>query len=546
MKRKKSKLQVVALGAVASALITGAGVEPANNNTNIAPTGISASTDFNVNNELRNLGVELSASINIDVLKNDLLIMRLNNCILTQMNSNDKDGKIKEIIEYLVKLVESKFKIISVTCKYNNNGTHTITTKYLNKMTGKEETRSLTKECTYPKNSNKCEVCYHVKRHASSNSSSSNNNSHTHNYIKIEEVVISNANGTHDIISTYECPSDSKTKTETKTENCSLDNWVIDETGTNMTATCDSCNYTETKEIPAHVHSNPPTDLKYEVLEGNGDNTHTLKGTYTCETCGEELEKTKVEPCVNVTTGYEIFSEYNSYNYHDRVDECTICNTESKVREECTKIGEMKCIDINGTIYDYYNCEFCNGYVDRFEHKNHTFGEWDINPDYHIRYCICVDEREKGEHVYSLSPDPDDPNFNIATCDICAYSKKTLNHEHAKNEMGLMELLNSPFYDELISKSQIKNPNPSPDDYCSRYDLKCKTCGMEYSITYAHKFVNGVCTRTGYCGGIVDPDYISDDISYEEEFHNEVDYTDYESESNTNETHKSLKLVQNS
>ena len=78
-------------------------------------------------------------------------------------------------------------------------------------------------------------------------------------------------------------------------------------------------------------------------------------------------------------------------------------------------------------------------------------------------------------------------------------------HDHGYDtcdNMGLMDLISSPAYAEIVDKSQIANPNPSADDSCSRYDFVCKTCGAMYHIYYDHKFVNGVCTRTAYCGGI--------------------------------------------
>ncbi len=98
----------------------------------------------------------------------------------------------------------------------------------------------------------------------------------------------------------------------------------------------------------------------------------------------------------------------------------------------------------------------------------------------------------------------------LATCNVCGFEKQVPSHEHAPDNMGLMDLVMSPYYSELISYSQISNPNPSPDDYCSRYDLICGTCGIKYSIHYDHKFVDGSCTR-GYC------DHISEVSNYLQE-----------------------------
>ena len=68
--------------------------------------------------------------------------------------------------------------------------------------------------------------------------------------------------------------------------------------------------------------------------------------------------------------------------------------------------------------------------------------------------------------------------------------------------MDLMDLvMNKPAYNELISFSQISNPNPDPNSWCSRYEFRCSDCGLKYYVYFDHDFQDGNCTR-GYCGHI--------------------------------------------
>ncbi len=493
-------------------------------------------------------------------------------------NDNNNNDNIESHIHNFIKVSE---EIIS-----NNNDTHSIITTY--KCTSDNETKTTTeiKDCIFGEwilsedkktLTSKCQFCDNTK-------TKQNEEAHEHEYVKDSEKYVSNNNGTHTLITTYKCTSDDDIKTESEIKDCKFGEWVLSEDKKTLTSTCQNCGYTISKQnivehihnyvkinekitynnndthtktityrcqadgdtkvnsstescsfgsivlenvegvlkeykicskcngkkyIRDHVHSNPPIDLQYNIIGGNGDNTHSLKGTYNCTICNEEIEDIKNEPCDNTTTGYEIFSEYNSYNEHDRIGTCNTCGYENKIREACTKIGEMKYIKIGPYTYEYYNCEFCNGYVDRFEHTTHTFGEWEMNDDYHIRYCGCVEAREEGEHQYTYEEDPDNSYNQKATCDICGYTKNVLNHTHLPHGMGLMDLIETDEYKSgNVSRSQVPNPNPAPDAYCSAYEVICPTCNTKYLIEYNHSFVNGVCTRKGYCGGMIDPNYV--------------------------------------
>lgn len=88
----------------------------------------------------------------------------------------------------------------------------------------------------------------------------------------------------------------------------------------------------------------------------------------------------------------------------------------------------------------------------------------------------------------------------------------------------LMDLISLPCYDEIVSKSPIPNPNPDPsadDDYCSRYDFKCKICGLVYSCYNDHKFVDGVCSRT-FCSAVEPTNEINELVLLQEAEEREV------------------------
>lgn len=315
---------------------------------------------------------------------------------------------------------------------------------------------------------------------------------HVHNY---GEEVITYKDITdegHIAISTKTCSNagcdEPSIVTETYQEHA-FDDGVLNDSETKITYTC-SCGY-QKEEDYEHIHSEVPSDLEYTFDSTNNDGTHKLKATYTCTKCNEEVTVYKNEDCEYSTT-YESVGITNPNNIHTVINTCDICDYETRSSESCTKVGEMKYIKIYSNIYQYYDCEKCHGYVDRDYHTEHIFGEWEIDEKYHKRYCGCVEGREIGEHT-----------FLNGVCTACGY---TLDHEHAPNNMDLMDLVLSPYYDQLVSKSNFTNPNPNPDEYCYRYDLICSTCGVHYSIYYDHHYNNGICKRNG-CQ-IQDPNYV--------------------------------------
>jgi len=88
-------------------------------------------------------------------------------------------------------------------------------------------------------------------------------------------------------------------------------------------------------------------------------------------------------------------------------------------------------------------------------------------------------------------------------CNVCGYERNVPSHEHGYDNMDEVELVLNYFYD-LVDYDLHKNPNRVYDEYCVRYDLRCGTCGMEYSVHYDHKFEDGACIYSGYCD-LVEP-----------------------------------------
>lgn len=281
-----------------------------------------------------------------------------------------------------------------------------------------------------------------------------------------------------------------------------FDEGILNDAETEITYTC-TCGYQKT-EAYAHTHSDAPADLVYVFDHSNSNGTHTLTASYLCTKCGEEVVATKPEDC-EYTTSYESIGITNPTNIHNVINTCDVCGYETKTTGSCTKTGEMQFVKIYDNIYEYYDCADCHGYVDRDYHTEHVFGEWEIDESRHVRYCGCVEGREEGYHTYENGE-----------CTACGYA---LDHEHAPDGMDLMDLIFSPFYDQLVSKSNFTNPNPNPDEYCFRYDLICSTCGTHYSIRYDHNYENGICKRTD-CR-VADPNYVSD-IVYEDNSYSDV------------------------
>jgi len=303
-------------------------------------------------------------------------------------------------------------------------------------------------------------------------------------------------------------------KEETREHTHEFSEWKFD--GVNSdTRVCQTCKLEQTRD---HIHTEVPEDLEYIYKSSNNDGTHTLEAKYTCEICGQEFSNIKTEECKFgkeevENKGKNVLNE--PYNEHYVTSSCEICDYENKVLKPCTPDSELKAIKLNGTIFEYYDCIECNGYVNRKEHTEHhiIYDDEYTTDTKHAGYCICVEHRDIGSHTYEFSKDPNS-NIDIATCTKCGYSKNIPPHEHAKDEMDLLDLVMSPFYNDLLSFSPIANPNVSPYDYCNRLDFYCKICKAEYAIYYAHDFQNGNCTY-GHCGHIADPNYTYSIDDYE-------------------------------
>ena len=555
MKSKKEKLQITALAAAASILLTGAGTPQAQNTNNIENTNrIDTTIELNTEKELKDLGVEIPKNKVSNIVRNELLLMRINQYILNSMkNLNNVDEKTSQVVDFLTKLIKnSKIKITGITYKYNHNGTHTITTNYVNKETGEKFTKTQTDKCSYEKNSNKCQICEGIKRtHTSSSSSSSN--SHTHNYIEISKELIFNENGTHTVTTTYECPKDKVTKTTNTIENCTFGEIMQEEVNgeTKEYQICKVCN--GKYYIPEHIHTNSPTDIQYTVISSNEDGTHNLEGTYTCSECNEEVTITLTESCEYIENEKEIEkiepSNFAITNTHLEVMHCTKCNSEYKKEVSCVPNDKKEFMGHLSQIYEYYTCEICGNRCEQYPHEHKYNGEtYENNTTIeHKEVCFeCKSGIIASKHDWTLSEDG-----TVATCYICNDSMPVQKHTHLPNNIGLMDLISSEEYKTgNVSKSQTLNPNPSYDDYCSAYEVNCKNCNGFYLSKRDHSFKDGVCTRNG-CG-IVDPNYTP--TTFEEttneteektvENYDEITYSTYENAYNPlEENNYSKKLI---
>ena len=263
--------------------------------------------------------------------------------------------------------------------------------------------------------------------------------------------------------------------------------------------------------------------------------------SYVCTICQEDVSLSKNEEC---EYSEEITYKQTGVNdIHLECQECIICHYVKETEGACVPIGELKIVKIYSQVYEYYDCELCKDMCKRVYHVNHQYQSWEKrDEDTHISYCICTEERQIEDHNYVYNKEN-----GIVNCDICGYSKPVPEHNHGlgvQDEMGLMDLINHPAYKtEILNKSQIANPNPSPSTYCSRYEFKCKTCGAKYYINYAHKFDgNGICTRKGYCGGIHQDGSTIEIISIETE--EEIEMVVIEEEELKSEESESLDITE--
>ncbi len=288
-------------------------------------------------------------------------------------------------------------------------------------------------------------------------------------YSEPETKSVSNNDGTHDVTLTSSCKECKRVHIENKTENC---------------------DYLEATET--------------EILSNN-NGTHTVQKSYHCKSCEYKKVESQKESCQYEIIGYK---ETGINDTHMVQKDCTICHYETEEQGTCVPEGELKTIKYNSQIYDYYDCKFCGDWCLRVYHMIHRYGAWEYRgEDTHIRYCACVEARQEEEHSYQYE------GAGTMICKECNATKEVVEHNHGygvKDEMNLMDLIKNPAYTtgEILSNSQVANPNPAPDTWCSRYEFRCKTCSVKYYVCFSHKFVDGKCTRTKYCGGIEDPSSI--------------------------------------
>lgn len=341
----------------------------------------------------------------------------------------------------------------------------------------------------------------------------------SHTYNVTNEEFTDNTDGTHTKDTTNSC-SCGNTYVDTQIEDCTYSDWQY--IGNNIDAQyCVDCDGSQTREHQ-HAEQPPEESLNFVFLSSNHDGTEKWQATYICSICNEEVPVYKNVDCTYETT----YSQTGVNDVHMVNLDCMVCGYHTDYEGTCIPIGELKLIKIYSQIYEYYDCELCGDQCQRKYHNEHQFGNWEYRDSQtHIRYCMCIEGREIENHNYVY-----DPVTLTISCAACGDSRAVPEHDHGygtHDEMNLMDLISNPAYTtgEILSNSQIANPNPSPTDYCSRYEFRCKTCGAMYYIHFAHKFVDGVCTRTGYCGGIQQSSGIASESSHECDITNEEVYS---------------------
>ncbi len=322
----------------------------------------------------------------------------------------------------------------------------------------------------------------------------------TRNHTKSTKTEITSLdNGSHKITNNTTCKTCDYTNVKEETQNCELQAWSYDKDLAVDTRSCKDCGYTETKE---HEHSEIPENINYTVTVGPND-THTLEGNYNCTSCNDSVTVTKEEDC-EYTYSYDLSKEKDK---HTTIKDCNVCQNHIETLENCTPTGEIQSINDSGVLLDYYNCLDCNGRCQETKHITHELGAWESKGNTHISYCRCGYREEKDHDFTFVVIDPDNNIISGALCPECGHTFDVTPHAHAPHEMDLISLVTGPYYSQLESKSQIPNPTPNPDEYCSAYVVICSNCSREtkniikYRIEYGHKFQDGKCTRS-YCGNI--------------------------------------------
>ena len=265
-----------------------------------------------------------------------------------------------------------------------------------------------------------------------------------------------------------------------------------------------------------HIHSEAPEDLEYKNPIQNKNGTHNLSASYPCDKCQKEVVLTKTEECP-----YEVSIEQIGINdIHIKNEDCPVCGHHKQKNETCTSDGIEKIIKVNAQVYEYENCTVCGDWTNRRYHINHIYGPWEErDEENHIRYCKCIEAREIEKHNNVHNEiDSDNHIVNGFICEDCGFSRNTNPHKHGYRNMPLMEvLMNKDIYDNLESKSQEANPDKESTEYCSFYTVNCPESDCTtYKIYYDHNFIDGYCTRKGYCGGLKDPSYVEPIASLEE------------------------------
>ena len=233
-----------------------------------------------------------------------------------------------------------------------------------------------------------------------------------------------------------------------------------------------------------------------------------MEASYPCGICQEVVIVIKNENC---SYGEITYEQTGINDIHLEVQNCEICQHRKEKQAACVPVGELKYVMVYSQIYEYYDCDLCGDWCKRkyHDHKYDT-SSWEYyDLDMHRKYCVCGAGEARLEEEHNFVYDKEN---SIMSCAGCQYSMPVAPHEHGYDtcdEMGLMDIISSPAYAEILSASQKANPNPAPESWCSRYEFSCHTCGIKYYIYYSHKFVDGKCSRTGYCGGIEQPGGVS-------------------------------------
>ncbi len=265
---------------------------------------------------------------------------------------------------------------------------------------------------------------------------------------------------------------------------------------------CEDCDYAKTRE---HQHEAAPADLVYTFKSSNDDGTHVMETSYTCGLCREIIPLTKTEECNYEETRKMTDEMHNMRNIHIVLKDCKVCSYHLEEEESCVSDGITFYFRYLSQIYSAETCTICRYRCNQKPHFDHTFGEWTYyDKDNHRRECPCTDAREEETHQYGEY----DAAVGGFYCPVCDHTELVAPHNHGHGFAGTWGdkylmfdvVMNKDAYAELVDMSPIRNPNPSPEEYCSRLDFRCHTCGVPYSAYMRHEYKDGACV----CG-VVQP-----------------------------------------